>query len=211
MTKPKPPTPPPAAAIILYGLGADGRPRAGTFSAEHAPLAEKAALSLKLNVLKIQNDKQRELAKELPPCQIHATDDDVAPPISKALYDKLLLAASTNDAAVPNSPAEPAVKTAQVDSASSKKADSPTPATGIGVAPSTAAVATPKRAPTTWKDIEVGHLVLAEDWEPNNGWYEAVVIERLADDRLKLRFRDYPEEGERILRRDQLALLPLPN
>ena len=49
--------------------------------------------------------------------------------------------------------------------------------------------------------------MLVENWEPETGWYEAVVLEKLGDDELKLRFRDYPEEGTLVRRRNQLALL----
>jgi hypothetical protein len=45
--------------------------------------------------------------------------------------------------------------------------------------------------------------VLVENWEPETGWFEAVVLEQVADDEFKLRFRDYPE----VRRRNQLALL----
>ena len=65
----------------------------------------------------------------------------------------------------------------------------------------------PKQPPTTWAEIDVGDLVLAENWDPETGWYEAVVLEQIGDDELKLRFRDYPEEGTLVRRRNQLALL----
>jgi hypothetical protein len=64
-----------------------------------------------------------------------------------------------------------------------------------------------KRLPATWAEIDVGDLVLAENWEPKTGWYEAVVLEQIGADELKLRFRDYPEEGTLVRRRNQLALL----
>ena len=65
----------------------------------------------------------------------------------------------------------------------------------------------PKRPPASWAEIDVGDLVLVENWEPETGWYEAVVLEKLGDDEFKLRFRDYPEEGTLVRRRNQLALL----
>ena len=65
----------------------------------------------------------------------------------------------------------------------------------------------PKRPPASWAEIDVGDLVLAENWEPKTGWYEAVVLEQIGADELKLRFRDYPEEGTLVRRRNQLALL----
>jgi len=64
-----------------------------------------------------------------------------------------------------------------------------------------------KRPPSTWAEIDVGDLVLAENWDPETGWFEAVVLEQVGDDEFKLRFRDYPEEGTLGRRRNQLALL----
>jgi hypothetical protein len=49
--------------------------------------------------------------------------------------------------------------------------------------------------------------VPAANGEPETGWYEAVVLEQLGADEFKLRFRDYPEEGTPVCRRNQLALL----
>jgi hypothetical protein len=66
----------------------------------------------------------------------------------------------------------------------------------------------PRRAAATWAEIEVGDLVLAENWEPESGWYEAVVLEKLGADEFRLQFRDYPEEGTLARRRNQLGLLP---
>ena len=66
----------------------------------------------------------------------------------------------------------------------------------------------PKRPPAGWSEIKVGDLVLAKDARGSDGWFEAHVIEQLGDDQFRLRFRDYPEEGTVVRRRDQLALLP---
>ncbi len=64
-----------------------------------------------------------------------------------------------------------------------------------------------KQGPSTWSEIGVGDLVLAEDPIPNDGWYEAIVLEAVDTDQFKLRFRDYPEEGIVVRSRKQLALL----
>ena len=65
----------------------------------------------------------------------------------------------------------------------------------------------PRRAPSTWAEIGVGDMVLAEDPIPNHGWWEAILLERTGDDAFKLRFRDYPEEGIMVRQRHQLALM----
>ncbi len=70
-----------------------------------------------------------------------------------------------------------------------------------------AAVAAPtaKAHPHTWSEIGIGSLVLATV-RLDEGWWEAVV-ERVDGERLTLRWRDYPEEGLIVRRREQLALL----
>jgi hypothetical protein len=176
---------PAAPAIVLFGLDGQGRPLAATFGADQTSLALKAATSLKLQTLKIETAEQIDLAKQLPVGAILAAGRATVPLVSKALFDKLvaLRPTSTN---TPRSDA-PAAAAPQPRPAS----DQPRP----------------KQPPTSWAEIDVGDLVLVENWEPETGWYEAVVLEKLGDDEFKLRFRDYPEEGTLVRRRNQLALM----
>jgi hypothetical protein len=193
MTKPKSETSPPV--LILYGLDANEQPRAAGFDAAQADLAIKAAESLKLNVLRIETPDQIELARELPAGQILASGKGLVSSVRQDLYDKLVAAVVV-----------------------AKKADAPPerPPRTVGgmsaVAQTASEAPKPKQPPTSWAEIDVGDLVLAEDRQPNNGypnngWYEAVVLEQLGDNQLKIRFRDYPEEGTVVRRRNQLALL----
>ena len=110
----------------------------------------------------------------------------IVPVVSKALYEKLLMLRPTSTDP-PRGDAPAAVAPLRPTSASNQP-------------PS-------KRPPASWAEIEVGDLVLVENWEPETGWYEAVVLEKLGDDEFKLRFRDYPEEGTLVRRRNQLALV----
>ncbi|MGE3643288.1 MAG: hypothetical protein AB7F96_05485 [Beijerinckiaceae bacterium] len=64
------------------------------------------------------------------------------------------------------------------------------------------------KPPASWRDIAVGHHVLAMDNLGSDSWYEAVVLEQPDAETFKLRFRDYPEEGLVVRRRDQLGLMP---
>jgi hypothetical protein len=45
--------------------------------------------------------------------------------------------------------------------------------------------------PPTWAAIGVGHLVIAQDDDAEEGWWEATVVNR-ANDVLTLRWRDFP-------------------
>ena len=171
---------------MLFGLDGQGRPLAATFVADQTALALKAATSLKLQTLKIETAEQIDLAKQLPVGAILAAGRATVPLVSKALFDKLVALRPTS-ANTPRSDA-PAAAAPQPPAAAS---DQPRP----------------KQPPASWAEIDVGDLVLVENWEPETGWYEAVVLEKLGDDELKLRFRDYPEEGTLVRRRNQLALM----
>ena len=59
--------------------------------------------------------------------------------------------------------------------------------------------------PKTWQEIGVGDLVVAQQ-SPDDGWYEAIVIEA-ASDMLKVRWRDYPRERPIVRHRLRLGLL----
>ena len=88
MPKPKSATSPPD--LILYGLDANGRPRATGFAAAQADLAKKAAVSRAPQVLKIETADQIELARQLPIGQILAPGRGIVPVMRKELFDKLL-------------------------------------------------------------------------------------------------------------------------
>ena len=177
---------PAAPAIVLFGLDGQGRPLAATFAADQTALALKAATSLKLQTLKIETAEQADLAKQLPVGAILAAGRATVPLVSKVLYEKLLALRPTS-ANPPGGDVPAAVAPLRPTSANNQPQ--------------------PKRSPGTWAEIDVGDLVLVENWEPETGWYEAVVLEKLGDDELKLRFRDYPEEGTLVRRRNQLALM----
>jgi hypothetical protein len=178
---------PGAPAIVLFGLDGQGRPLAATFAADQTALALKAATSLKLQTLKVETAEQTDLAKQLPVGAILAAGRATVPLVSKALYEKLLALRPTS-ANPPGGDVLAAVAPLRPASASNQPQ--------------------PKRSPASWAEIDVGDLVLVENWEPETGWYEAVVLEKLGDNEFNLRFRDYPEEGTLMRRRNQLALLP---
>ena len=193
MTKPKSATSPPI--LILYGLDTDGRPRAAVFNAAQADLATKAAESLELQVLRIETAEQVALAREVPSGEILAPGRGNVPVVRKELFDKLLALVPAPD----SRPSQEAASAAEVDSV-------PSATTTDNSGPASTAPP-PKQPPTTWAEIDVGDPVLAENWDPETGWFEAVVFEQVGDDEFKLRFRDYPEEGILVRRRNQLALL----
>ena len=192
MTKPKSATSPPV--LILYGLDTDGRPRAAGFNAAQADLAKKAAESLELQVLRIETAEQIELARQVPSGEISG-----ARPRERARGSQGAVRQAAGLGPPDSGPSQAAASAAEVDAV-------PSATTTDNSGPASKAPP-PKQPPTTWAEIDVGDLVLAENWDPETGWYEAVVLEQVGDDEFKLRFRDYPEEGTLVRRRNQLALL----
>jgi hypothetical protein len=59
--------------------------------------------------------------------------------------------------------------------------------------------------PGSWDDIDVGHLVLAQE-TPGEGWCEAIVVAR-DNDMLTLKWRDYPKYPQLVCHRAAVALL----
>ena len=79
--------------------------------------------------------------------------------------------------------------------------------------PGTAAVSSGKGAPLTsppppktWSEIQLGSLVIAQEDDIEDGWWEAVVTE-VRDDALTLRWRDYPRQAPVTGNRKDVALL----
>jgi hypothetical protein len=123
---------------------------AATFAADQTALALKAATSLKLQTLKIETAEQTDLAKQLRVGAILAAGRATVPLVSKALFDKLLALRPTS-AAPPRGDA-PAAASPQLPATASNQPQS-------------------KRSPAAWAEIDVGDLVLVENWEPETGWY----------------------------------------
>ena len=69
-------------------------------------------------------------------------------------------------------------------------------------------MADPKPAPglpRTWDEIDVGHLVLAQE-KPGEGYWETIVVAK-DNDMLTLRWRDNPKYPHLVCHRTAVALL----
>ena len=60
---------------------------------------------------------------------------------------------------------------------------------------------------TPWDEIKIGQLVLAQEDDPKHGWWEAIVLSELDDERGCLRYRDYPTQSRFVRHRHKLAVL----
>jgi hypothetical protein len=64
--------------------------------------------------------------------------------------------------------------------------------------------------PISWATLALGQLVLAQDAKPENGWWEAEIVE-MEGDYLTLKWRDFPRQPKVKRHRTAVALLnPFP-
>lgn len=195
-------------AFIIYGYDPEKRPRAGCFDADAAALVEKIAAAIKFTLVKIATADQLAIAKELPLGRVSAPGFDAVPLAPKALFERLLTCCISQDD-----------KPRLTGSAPKAAENDPSP---LGQPPTSGGLSEPKESKLTAAEtavddnsrtsqateIKVGDVVLAENSEPSTGWFEVVVLEQIGADQLRLRWRDYPEDGTLVRRRQQLALLP---
>jgi hypothetical protein len=167
--------------LVLFGIDSNGKPKGARFGKQHAGLAVKAAGQLQLHVLASNDPKIADLAARLPVGRVHATGRTFVPFIRRDLYEKLLAAAANGNA----------------HSASSSSGSS-------GASGSTPGGSAP-HLPRNWQEIGIGDLVVANQ-EPEEGWYEAVVV-HVDGDMMTLRWRDYPRERKIVRHRFRLGLL----
>jgi hypothetical protein len=170
--------------LVLFGIDSRGKPKGARFGREHASLAIKAATQLHLNVLATNDPKVAEVAARLPVGRVHATGRTFVPFIRRDLYDKLIAAAPNGNLGHPVTP--------------------PNGATG-GAAGSRPPGSSPN-LPRTWQEIGLGDLVVAQEDDPADGGYEAIVVEA-ANDMFTLRWRDYPRLRRITRHRLRLGLL----
>src|SRR5262249_8390550 len=160
------PKPDPGAAVVLFGLGEGDKPRAGYFPPTQAALAMKAADALKLTVLKVESPELKALASKLPVGRIHANGRGLVPFVRNELHAKL----------------------AQLAQPKKTEPDPATPAATAGKPGHAALQAGAPRLPPDWDHIEVGDLVIAQSADPEDGWWEALVVAKNGD-MLSLRWR----------------------
>jgi hypothetical protein len=60
---------------------------------------------------------------------------------------------------------------------------------------------------TPWDEIKIGQVVLAQEDNPKDGWWEAIVLNELDEGEFLLRYRDYSPQYKFVRRGEQLALL----
>lgn len=195
MTKPNAQAAPAKPIAVLYAMS-DGKGRAGVFKGPDIEPAIKAAGVLKFSVLRGDTDEARKLARELPPGRIQAKGANIAPFVRRDLFEKLV-ALAHKERGLADQAAEP------------ERGDrAPTDGeTGKGK----------PRRPVDWADIKRGDLVVAQDKDPADGWWQAIVVD-VTGDLIKLRWSNEPRGRPLLKSRLALALMfagdqakPLPS
>jgi hypothetical protein len=131
-------------AVVLFGLSAFGKPRAGTFKGTEVAAARKAATKLGLTFLELADPAGRALAAKIPTGRIGGSADGLVPFVSNDIYG-------------------------QIEALSDQRQKNGKAAT-IQI-----------RLPVNWDDIKVGDRVLAQDTDPEDGWWQVTVVEAKGD------------------------------
>jgi len=157
------------ASVIVFGVDDHDKPRAAVFRGKTADAAQKAADQMKLRALAATTAEAETIAAKLPAGRIQPDGQGFVPYVRRDLYDQVVVIAG----------GLPTPQAAAADNQSPASNDPPPAKTAPGL-------------PRTWDDIATGHVVIAQDDYADEGWWEAVVLDR-TNDVLTLRWRDYPK------------------
>ena len=174
-------------ALILFGL-VGGKPKAGTFVDSDAEAATKAAHSLGLAALKVSGAQAQDLAAKLSAGQVHSTGRGFVPFIRRDLFEQLKDLAKAQGIET-NEPA------ASDQTNSSLPVDSSHAKSPHG-----------HRLPKTWDEIQPDDLVLAQDVDLKDGWWQAVVTKKNGD-MYSLRWQQAKSRRVMVKHKYNLALM----
>lgn len=171
--------------LVIYGLDEAGRAHASQFAIDERDLVERAAAAMAMRVVSFQAGGHEALLQKVPKGKLFGSGKAFVPFTKQQVHDDLCdLARKLGQyrEEVPPRPLLPATKPKEKPS---------------------------YHSPVSWTDIKVGSLVLAsEGLSKSDGWFEAAVVERKADNLFMVRWRDWPDEPTFARQRDHLALLP---
>lgn len=187
--------------IILYGIDQHQKFRAALFPASQADIASRAAAKMNLNSAAVNTKELEELAAELQPARIYEAGKGFVPYVQKSIYGKIVALAGPGKIENANVPADDVSKPKAQTSAKSRFEKLSKPS----AMPKSKKGSAIEGLPKNWKDIRVGHLVIAQATKAE-GWWEAIVTD-VKRDILTLRWRDYPKVPAFARHRSTVALL----
>jgi hypothetical protein len=177
--------------VVLFGFDETGKPRAARFNGEHTDLAARAAGLMNLTICYVNSSELAMIAQQLPVGRIHANGRGLVPNVRRDLYDQLIAASAA------------ATQSGSDNQGTGKPADNPTETPNPDAASPAPNIA--QGYPRDWDDINVGHLVIAQE-DAVSGWWAAIVVDR-AGDMLTMRWRDFPGYPRFVQHRTAVALL----
>lgn len=189
--------------VVVFGRDDKGQPHASRFEAADAPLAEKAAGMMGMQVLRIASEEAGTLAATLPLGRIFASGRGFVPFVKAELFAKL---AAAPGAFKPATPPAGAAGTASSKPKGGRHAAAGAEAAGGPAEPADR----PGAPPADWAGIQVGSLVLAAEEGKPAVWYVATVVADRGEDLFELRWLE-DDDGEVPLfvrRREHLGLFP---
>ena len=164
--------------LVLYGMDEGEKPRAASFGASQSEAAFKLADKMNFGVLKITTPEQTAVAAQLPAGQLYVSGKGFVPYVGQELYAKVFALVSAAGPAPTGEPAEGAATSASAEqSVPANQAEGSSDATlGNGQASQETrpgpgpAQSTITGYPSSWTEIEVGHLVVAQE-SLEDGWW----------------------------------------
>ena len=189
-----PATDPDVPAVVVFGLGTDGKPRASWFAKDDGAAAKAAARKMEVRVLTVTSAEKTALALRVPKGRIFSSGKAFMPLIQREVYDGLNKLAPSD---------KPKLKIVASSSGDGKAGESSAKDDGKL---SEAAKNAGTSLPTDWAHITGNSLVLA--YSPDDeAWFEAVVIGTGMGGSFTLKWRDYPDDPTITCKRHELALM----
>lgn len=185
---PRKPSTADAAALILVGVDDQGKPHASWFEEEQADAAALAADLMSFAIIDIQGDELAAIASGLPKGKLFESGKAFVPFVKRAVYERLATYLDEDYLTAAAARVEAAQAAASETYASVSKGE------------------VPLRKPEDWSKLLAGDLVLATE-DRAEGWFEAIIIELVGEDKVKLRWRDYPDYPHVTCKVVEVALL----
>lgn len=177
-----------AATLILVGLDYQGKPHASWFEDKQADAAAVAADLMGFAIIDVSGDELAAIASVLPKGKLFESGKAFVPFVKRTVYDRLATYLDEDYLMAATARFEAAQVAAPETYASASKGEAPL------------------RKPEDWSKLLAGDLVLATE-DRAEGWFEAVIVELVGEDKVKLRWRDYPDYPHVTCKIVEVALL----
>jgi hypothetical protein len=170
-------------ALVVFGKRARKQPRAAWFAAADTAIARWVAQRYGMSTLRVTPRVAQEICPALAEWQLASKGEPIIPSIKAELLERLTALAADQTAS------------GEVSAEDTDTSEAPAPSEDQLQA-----------AKLLWGELRVGSLVLAQEDNPEDGWWEAIVLARHKNT-YTICYRDHPEDG--LARREvqQLALI----